>query len=235
MFVHMYIRAMVLPLESAAGSSTELPDASIVPSELTLDFVDSAILILQGMLRGQGPIGSDLDDPAVWRPGSDGPHTDETARLFHHGVYSSNHLRALKQQAELCYWRWRYLRRQVADAKLAALVNRKFVHVVRHIMPGRGWLADIEYGRVCEVEETLNTSFYSSGLNKQSPAMTAAPAKSGGASPKSGSATTGPKITELPVEGPPSSSGGTSGGGDGGGGGGGTGTVTKKKKGKKKK
>lgn len=53
---------------------------------------------------------------------------------------------------------------------LAALVNRKFVHVVRHIIPGRGWTADVEYERVCEVEETLNTSVYSAGLNKKPPA-----------------------------------------------------------------
>jgi len=53
---------------------------------------------------------------------------------------------------------------------LAALVNRKFTHVVRHIIPGRGWIADDEYKRVCEVEESLNTSVYSAGLNKKPPA-----------------------------------------------------------------
>lgn len=32
------------------------------------------------------------------RPATDGRHSDETARLFHHGIYSSTHLRGLKHQ-----------------------------------------------------------------------------------------------------------------------------------------
>lgn len=63
-------------------------------------------------------------------------------------------------QAELAYWRWKHFptvveaedsdgnaRRVEQIAEFAALVNRKFVHIVRHIMPGAGWIADIEYAR----------------------------------------------------------------------------------------
>lgn len=63
----------------------------------------------------------------------------------------------------------RYVTRSRPDAMLAALVNRKFVHIVRHIIPGRGWIADVEYDRVCEVEETLDTKIFSAELNKKPP------------------------------------------------------------------
>jgi hypothetical protein len=63
----------------------------------------------------------------------------------------------------------RFVTRNQGDAILAAIVNRKFVHIIRHIIPGRGWLADIEYDRVCELDAALGTNFYAAGLNKKPP------------------------------------------------------------------
>ena len=46
------------------------------------------------MLRAQGPLGSDWDDVATWNPESmaSDAEINETAKLHHHGVYSSQHL-----------------------------------------------------------------------------------------------------------------------------------------------
>eukprot|EP00038_Savillea_parva_P030326 m.77044 g.77044 ORF g.77044 m.77044 type:complete len:148 (-) comp9112_c0_seq2:536-979(-) len=63
----------------------------------------------------------------------------------------------------------RYLTRTKLDAILAATVNRKFVHIIRHIIPGRGWTADVEYDRVLEVEKTIDTTYFSKGLNEKPP------------------------------------------------------------------
>merc|ERR1719498_173933 len=121
------------------------------------------------MLLAQGPIPADDEDPSVWQATADGPHQDESARLFFHGVYTSTHLRGLKQLAELTFWQWKHCGRSVEDARLAALLNRKFVHIIRHIMPHAGWTADVEYDRIVEVEKTtLASSEFSTGLRDNS-------------------------------------------------------------------
>merc|ERR1719264_588837 len=99
--------------------------------------------------------------------------------MFHHGVYSSSHLRGLKHLCELAFWLWKHRGQSRADAELAAVLNRKFVHVVRHIMPGAGWTADVEYDRVVEMEAaTLESSAWSAGLNEK-PVDPKAPKKKG--------------------------------------------------------
>eukprot|EP00040_Diaphanoeca_grandis_P016807 m.87146 g.87146 ORF g.87146 m.87146 type:complete len:477 (+) comp26038_c0_seq2:401-1831(+) len=128
--------------------------------------MDTAIQRFAAMIWSQGPVGSDTDELEKWQKMSDAGMADETQRMFYHGIYSSVHLRALKHQAELCYWRWKYFAKDDRDcAELAALINRKFVHIVRHIMPGAGWTADIEFERIVEIEtETLKTSAFSIDL-----------------------------------------------------------------------
>merc|ERR1712194_980440 len=67
--------------------------------------------------------------------------------------------------AELTYWQWKHGGLNEADATLAALINRKFAHVVRHIMPHAGWTADVEYERILEMETaSLSSSEFSDGL-----------------------------------------------------------------------
>merc|ERR1719201_2422676 len=105
------------------------------------------------MLVAQGPIAANMDDPALWQKDNDGPHQEEPARMHYHGIYTSMHLRALKHLAELTYWQWQQRGLTVADAKLAAVVNRKFVHVVSHVMPERGWTCEVELERVLEMEK----------------------------------------------------------------------------------
>lgn len=134
--------------------------------------VDAAIQKFSAMILAQGPIGSDSEDFQVWQQMSDSGKTDETERMFYHGIYSSVHLRALKHQCELCYWRWKHFSPDnTATAQLAALINRKFVHIVRHIMPGAGWTADVEFDRVVEIEsKTLKaTTVFSIGLDDLTP------------------------------------------------------------------
>eukprot|EP00041_Stephanoeca_diplocostata_P022628 m.541867 g.541867 ORF g.541867 m.541867 type:complete len:521 (-) comp22113_c1_seq6:1378-2940(-) len=150
--------------------------------------IDKAICCFHLMLHAQGPIGSDNDELSEWRPATDGRHSDETARLFHHGIYSSTHLRGLKHQAELAYWRWKHFRddatvdarRLEQSAEFAALLNRKFTHIVRHIMPGAGWTADVEYERVLELEKDGlqgRTTMYSALLDVPAPQMVQAMAQ----------------------------------------------------------
>merc|ERR1712008_431011 len=87
--------------------------------------------------------------------------------MFHHGIYTSSHLRALKYLAELSYDQWRHGGHVTSDAELAALLNRRLVHVVRHIMPGAGWTADVEYDRIVEIETVtqFSSAVFSAGLS----------------------------------------------------------------------
>mmetsp|Transcript_543 Transcript_543/g.1580 ORF Transcript_543/g.1580 Transcript_543/m.1580 type:complete len:539 (+) Transcript_543:100-1716(+) len=156
----MYIKSLV---------DTVKADPAASPEALTVNRVNTAIWHFENMMRAQGPIGSTTDSPTVWKPATTAQHSDETARLFHHAIYSSHNLRALKHQAELCYWRWKYVTQTRDDAVFAAIVNRKFVHIIRHIIPGRGWLADAEYDRVCELDNALQTTFFRTDLDKKPP------------------------------------------------------------------
>jgi hypothetical protein len=102
----MYIKSMVDKIVATHGDDmAELPADG--PEELTVARLNAAIWQYECMLRAQGPIGSVGDNPSVWKPASSGPHTEETPRLFYHAIYSSHNLRAMKHQAELCYWRWK--------------------------------------------------------------------------------------------------------------------------------
>merc|ERR1711862_628286 len=86
------------------------------------------------------------------------------------------HLRALKHLAELAYWQWKHRGHSATDAKLAAIINRKFVHVVSHIMPQRGWTCEIELERIFEMEKTtLDSSEYSDGLAEKAAVNNAKP------------------------------------------------------------
>lgn len=139
------------------------PCAAMPPPLAPATFSD-AMRGFRTMLDAQGPVLADLVDPAEWKAAADGPHHDQTARLHYHGIYTSTHLRALKYLAELSYWRWKHGGQSGEHARLSALINRKFVHVVRHIMPGVGWTADVEYDRIVEMEAQLSCSDFSSGL-----------------------------------------------------------------------
>eukprot|EP00440_Ansanella_granifera_P020632 gb/GFBE01022404.1/.p1 GENE.gb/GFBE01022404.1/~~gb/GFBE01022404.1/.p1 ORF type:complete len:472 (+),score=116.99 gb/GFBE01022404.1/:1-1416(+) len=158
-FLFGYIRTLLDLQEGADGkndrasaSAADRGDAPAqqVPRALFLEAMRS----FRGMLTAQGPVHSDIEDAALWQVASDGPHKDESARMFYHGIYTSMHLRSLKHLAELSYWLWKYGGKSVEDAKLAALLNRKFTHIVKHIMPHAGWTAEIEHERVLEIEST---------------------------------------------------------------------------------
>merc|ERR1712054_658854 len=115
-----------------------------------------------------------MGDHTLWQAAADGPHSEEPARMNYHGIYSSMHLRALKHLAELSYWRWKYQGQSSADAKLSAVVNRKFVHIISHVMPQRGWTCEVEYERVLELEKSaLDTSEFSNGLREKTSASNA--------------------------------------------------------------
>lgn len=103
----MYIKSMIDAVDAKILKSTELLSPEDRPSELTVERFNNAIWHFENMMRAQGPVGSVGDNPSVWKPACTGPHTEETPRLFHHAIYSSQNLRALKHQAELCYWRWK--------------------------------------------------------------------------------------------------------------------------------
>ena len=67
--------------------------------------------------------------------------------MYHHGVYSSQHLIALKYQAELCYWRWRYYptaEDHEAWTVYTRAILRRFVHVTTDLMPQTGWTCAVE-------------------------------------------------------------------------------------------
>merc|ERR1719282_2203148 len=90
--------------------------------------------------------------------------------MFYQGAYTSIHLRGLKHMCEVSYWQWKYCGRAEADGRLAAILNRRFTHIIRHIMPHAGWTADIEYDRILEIEkETLGTSEFSNGIASKHP------------------------------------------------------------------
>lgn len=166
-FLFSYIENLLGHPASSDGSgkdaaSDEVASPPAVSRTLFLDALSSFHM----MLTAQGPIEGDQVDPALWQASSDGIHRDESARMFYHGIYTSMHLRGLKHLAELSYWQWKHGGKAVADAKLAAIVNRKFAHVVRHVMPHAGWTADIEYERILEMETTsLASSEFSKGLS----------------------------------------------------------------------
>lgn len=161
----------------------------------TQELFSDAMRSFYMMLIAQGPILANSDDPALWQATSDGPYEDETARMYYQGIYSSMHLRGLKHLAELGYWRWKHSGMKEDDAKLAALINKKFAHVVMHIMPHAGWTAQVEYERILEIEKcTLGASSeFSNGLgskpdgsnSKSKPKVVVVPGESKG---KSGAA-----------------------------------------------
>ncbi|CAK0848147.1 unnamed protein product [Prorocentrum cordatum] len=140
------------------------PPRGAMPPPLSSEAFSEAMRGFRTMLDAQGPVLADLVDPAEWRAAADGPHQDQTARMHYHGIYTSTHLRALKYLAELSYWRWKHAGQSGEHARLSALINRKFVHVVRHLMPGAGWTADVEYDRIVEMEAQLSCSDFSAGL-----------------------------------------------------------------------
>lgn len=158
-FLFGYIRFL---LEETQGENTKIDKVNVLVSR---ELFAEALQSFHMMLIAQGPITANLEDHTLWQVASDGAHQDETARMYYHGIYTSTHLRGLKHLAELCYWQWKHGGLTAPDARLAAFVNRKFAHVVGHIMPHAGWTADIEYERVLELESaTLETSEFSNGL-----------------------------------------------------------------------
>eukprot|EP00933_Yihiella_yeosuensis_P019442 TRINITY_DN15765_c1_g1_i13.p1 TRINITY_DN15765_c1_g1~~TRINITY_DN15765_c1_g1_i13.p1 ORF type:complete len:500 (-),score=111.98 TRINITY_DN15765_c1_g1_i13:296-1735(-) len=163
MFLFGYVKHLIDKGDSADGKEA---GSELQPVSRSL-FLD-AMSAFQTMLLAQGPVAGNEDDPALWQKNSDGPHRDESQRMFYQGIYTSTHLRALKHMAELSYWQWKHSGMTEVDAKLSAFVNEKFVHVVRHIMPHAGWTADIEYDRILEMEsKTLGgSSEFSAGLGE---------------------------------------------------------------------
>lgn len=154
----------------------EKTDAVQGEEKVSAALFKEALQSFHKMLIAQGPIAANMDDPAVWQSAADGPHQEEPARMHYHGMYTSMHLRALKHVAELTYWQWKHRGHNVADAKLSAIINRKFVHVVSHIMPQRGWTCEIELERIFEMEKTtLDSSEYSDGLAEKAAINNAKP------------------------------------------------------------
>eukprot|EP00930_Biecheleria_cincta_P064631 TRINITY_DN50247_c0_g1_i1.p1 TRINITY_DN50247_c0_g1~~TRINITY_DN50247_c0_g1_i1.p1 ORF type:complete len:457 (+),score=114.62 TRINITY_DN50247_c0_g1_i1:142-1512(+) len=155
MFLFTYIKFLVEQREQSTGGSTE--EGSAEPPVSRALFVE-AMRSFHLMLTAQGPVDGDQENPERWQATSDGPHKDESARMFYHGIYSSMHLRSLKHLSEVSYWQWKHGGKSLADAKLAALLNRKFAHVVRDIMPNAGWTADVEHERALEMEALVSSS-----------------------------------------------------------------------------
>ena len=122
------------------------------PTEMcpvSCELLEEAYEALRLMIRAQGPVQSDLDEPSAWTKPARGD--DETATLLHHGIYSSAHLLALKQMAEVAYWRWSYF----PDPEWLAVAERtlrEFVFVGEKVIPERGWTAEWERGRVKELQ-----------------------------------------------------------------------------------
>eukprot|EP00039_Didymoeca_costata_P025276 m.12823 g.12823 ORF g.12823 m.12823 type:complete len:390 (+) comp4736_c0_seq1:128-1297(+) len=142
-FQHVYIASKFNKLDEDA---TEAP----LPALL----LDRAIKNLHHMLHAQGPPLSDFDDPKTWTLRT-AKQNDETSLLFHHGIYSSTHLLALKYLVELCYWRWKYFPEDGSRDKWAAIASRllkKFVHVVSDIIPASKWTAEIEKERLADIK-----------------------------------------------------------------------------------
>lgn len=156
-FLADYIhRLLVKSEQDEKKEETEVAEKAILPAlseSETRELIVDAMQSFHRMLIAQGPIPADQDDPAQWQTNSDGPHLEETPRMCYHGIYSSTHLRALKFMAELSYWQWKHCGLRSTDAKLGALINRKFAHIVRHIMPHAGWTADVEADRAVEMEK----------------------------------------------------------------------------------
>ena len=95
------------------------------------EFLEESYHAIWLMLRANGPVKSDLDEPTAWIKPPRGD--DETATLLHHGIYSSAHLLGLKQMAEVSYWRWSYF----PDPEWLALAERtlrEFVYVVEKVI-----------------------------------------------------------------------------------------------------
>lgn len=163
MFLFTYIKFLV---EQREGGSKEA--ASTEPPVSRALFVE-AMRSFHLMLTAQGPVDGDHESPERWQVTADGPHKDESARMFYHGIYSSMHLRSLKHLSEVSYWQWKHGGMSLADAQLAALLNRKFAHVVRDIMPNAGWTADVEHERALEMEALMLSSPKVSDEEQQPP------------------------------------------------------------------
>ena len=141
-FQHVVVRTHVQRLEEGDASA-------VVP----VDLLDQAVVYFHQMLRAQGPIASDAEEPEAWVPERK-PIDDNTQYLFRHGIYSSQHLIALKMQAELLYWRWKHCPgapRHGDWRVLAATTHAKFVHVIDQYMQGTGWKCEVERGRLAEL------------------------------------------------------------------------------------
>lgn len=159
MFLFTYIKFLV---EQQTGGSTEEgstePPVSSTEPPVSRELFLEAMRSFHLMLTAQGPVDGDHESPERWQETSDGPHKDESARMFYHGIYSSMHLRSLKHLSEVSYWQWKHGGTSLADAELAALLNRKFAHVVKDIMPNAGWTADVEHERALEMEALVSSS-----------------------------------------------------------------------------
>lgn len=163
MFLFTYIKFLV---EQRTGGSTE---AASTEQPVSRALFVEAMRSFHLMLTAQGPVDGDHESPERWQVTSDGPHKDESARMFYHGIYSSMHLRSLKHLSEVSYWQWKYGGMNLADAQLAALLNRKFAHVIRNIMPNAGWTADVEHERALEMEALVRSSKMVSDEEQQEP------------------------------------------------------------------
>lgn len=106
-FRYKYISCRVRQAKEAAMEKERKEGDSAQAPPVLFSVLESSHKCFWYMLRAQGPVKSDNDKMEAWgrkRPSAD----DETATLIHHGIYSSTHLIALKQQAELSYWAWKY-------------------------------------------------------------------------------------------------------------------------------
>ena len=105
---------------------------------LTVELLEESIEALRRMRAAQGPLVAELEQPDSWKAPS---AEEETRVLLRHGIYSSTHLLAMKQQAELMFWLWKYFPTESRHAA-AERIQLEFTFLVEKVIPDRGWTAE---------------------------------------------------------------------------------------------
>jgi len=133
-------------------------DCEATPS---CEILEQSFDAFQKMLRAQGPVAADLEAPDCWQAAHS---SEETASLLHHGIYSSTHLLALKQQCEISYWLWKY-HPSAERAAVGERTLRQFVFIVEKLIPERGWTAELEKQRAKEVQRAAKALLSADGAS----------------------------------------------------------------------
>jgi len=128
---------------SAINGKTQEGSRGSVSEKLLQDCAEAH----RSMLRAQGPVLADGEQPDDWK-WSDS--SEETSVLLRHGIYSSTHLLAMKQQAEVMFWLWKFHGGSMGAAERMQL---EFTFIVEKVIQDRGWTAEWEKGRLAEMQE----------------------------------------------------------------------------------